>query len=134
NGAVILLGGFALRATHLLLPPGDNAPNFPIAYVYTLRTFKLSGEWVQVKHIPFTEQRFSPGRIQNYARIHQGSYGKGNSGREVGFNIPSDNVNTRPLRSDDQMHANRARFLRQTHQSPVSFLRRSQHQVREFVN
>ena len=53
---------------------------------------------------------------------------------EIRFDHAGDDVDRRPLSGDDQMNADRARFLRQPRDGIFNILRRDHHQIGKFVD
>ncbi len=87
--------------------------HFLIGNKRALHAHGLAGAIGIKEHIATAKQFFSAAHVQYNARVHLRGHHKRNTRGDVGLDHAGDNINARALRGDNQMHARRARHLRQ---------------------
>ena len=88
----------------------------------------------QVEHVAHAEQRLGAHLVEDGARVDLARDLERQARRDVGLDQAGDDVDARPLRRQDQVHARRARLLRQARDQLLDLLADDHHQVGELVD
>ena len=84
---------------------------------------------VHVQHVTHTEQRFSTHLVQNGSAVNFAADLESDTRWNIRLDQTSDHINTRTLRSQDQMDTRSARFLRQACDELFNLFTHHHHQV-----
>ena len=88
----------------------------------------------QVKHVPHTEQRFSPLLVKDGARINLRGDLEGNPGRNIGLDKASNDIHGWALSCQNQVYASRPRFLGNPRNQLFDLLANNHHHVSKLIN
>ena len=88
----------------------------------------------RIQHIALADQLFRAGCVQNDAGLDLAGHRKRDAGRDVRLHNAGDDVRRRALRRNDQMHARRARLLRDAADRGLDLFGCDHHQVCQLVD
>ena len=86
------------------------------------------------EHVAVAQQLLRAAVVDHRAAVHLGRHREGDTGGDVGLDDAGDDVDRRALGGDDQMHARRARQLRQAADAVLHLAGADHHQVGQLVD
>ena len=112
----------------------DDLVHFVIVDERAVHALGRRGAGRQIEHVAVAEQRFGAALVEDRARIDLARHLERDARRDVRLDQARDHVDRRPLRREDQVHAGRARLLREARDQFLDLLADDHHHVGEFVD